>query len=81
MQRISTRRVRRRANAFNAESNWVPTDPKRQFELLFRLYGPTKAFSDKVKKGRVISQKPRPGKKLAVGSKVKLKVSRGKKKS
>jgi hypothetical protein len=26
------------------ESNWIPTDPKRQFELMFRLYGPTKAF-------------------------------------
>lgn len=26
------------------ESNWVPTDPKRQFELLFRLYGPRKEF-------------------------------------
>jgi hypothetical protein len=24
------------------EANWVPTDPKRQFELLFRLYGPKK---------------------------------------
>jgi hypothetical protein len=24
------------------ESNWVPTDPQRQFELLFRLYGPKK---------------------------------------
>jgi hypothetical protein len=24
------------------ESNWVPTDPKRPFELLFRLYGPKK---------------------------------------
>lgn len=24
------------------ESNWVPTDPRRQFELLFRLYGPKK---------------------------------------
>jgi hypothetical protein len=23
------------------ERNWVPTDPKRQFELMFRLYGPT----------------------------------------
>jgi hypothetical protein len=23
-------------------SNWVPTDPKRPFELLFRLYGPKK---------------------------------------
>lgn len=26
------------------ESNWVPTDPKRQFELIFRLYGPKKAL-------------------------------------
>lgn len=24
------------------ESNWVPTDPERRFELLFRLYGPKK---------------------------------------
>ncbi|HVT89164.1 MAG TPA: DUF1254 domain-containing protein [Tepidisphaeraceae bacterium] len=29
------------------ESNWVPTDPKRQFELLFRVYGPRKEFFDK----------------------------------
>lgn len=29
------------------ESNWVPTDPKRRFELLFRVYAPTKAFFDK----------------------------------
>jgi len=29
------------------ESNWVPTDPKRQFELLFRLYGPKKELFDK----------------------------------
>ena len=35
----------------------------------------TKKFSSKVKKGRVISQKPVPGKKLAAGSKVKLTVS------
>jgi hypothetical protein len=28
------------------ESNWVPTDPGRQFELLFRLYGPEKALFD-----------------------------------
>jgi hypothetical protein len=27
--------------------NWVPTDPKGQFELLFRLYGPEKPFFDK----------------------------------
>ncbi|MEK7949209.1 DUF1254 domain-containing protein [Luteolibacter soli] len=26
------------------ESNWVPTDPKGRFEVLFRLYGPKKEF-------------------------------------
>ncbi len=30
------------------ESNWTPTDPKRQFELLARFYGPEKAFFDKI---------------------------------
>lgn len=30
------------------EANWVPTDPARPFELLFRFYGPEKAFFDKV---------------------------------
>jgi len=29
------------------ESNWVPTDPNRGFELMFRLYAPTKALFDK----------------------------------
>ncbi|HEY2629729.1 MAG TPA: DUF1254 domain-containing protein [Usitatibacter sp.] len=29
------------------ESNWVPTDAKRGFELMFRLYGPKKEFFDK----------------------------------
>jgi hypothetical protein len=29
------------------ELNWVPTDPQRSFELLFRIYGPTKDFFDK----------------------------------
>ncbi|MDT1062607.1 DUF1254 domain-containing protein [Paracoccus sp. CPCC 101403] len=29
------------------ESNWVPTDPKGKFELLFRLYGPQKPLFDK----------------------------------
>ncbi len=29
------------------KSNWVPTDPKRQFELLFRLYGPKKELFEK----------------------------------
>ena len=29
------------------ESNWVPTDPKRPFELLLRLYGPQKALFEK----------------------------------
>jgi hypothetical protein len=30
------------------EANWVPTDPKRGFELMFRLYAPKKEFFDKV---------------------------------
>lgn len=29
------------------EANWVPTDLKRKFELMFRAYGPTKDFFDK----------------------------------
>lgn len=29
------------------ENNWVPTDPNRKFELLFRAYGPTEAFFQK----------------------------------
>ncbi len=29
------------------ETNWVPTDPQRQFELMFRLYGPKKELFDK----------------------------------
>lgn len=29
------------------ESNWVPTDPNRKFELLARFYGPEKGFFDK----------------------------------
>ena len=29
------------------ETNWVPTDPARKFELMFRLYAPKKAFFDK----------------------------------
>jgi hypothetical protein len=29
------------------ESNWVPTDQKRPFELLFRLYGPKKELFEK----------------------------------
>ncbi len=41
----------------------------------------TKKASAKVKKGRVISQKPAPGKKLAKGAKVSLVVSKGKKSS
>jgi hypothetical protein len=28
-------------------SNWVPTDPNGQFEVIFRLYGPEKALFDK----------------------------------
>lgn len=30
------------------ESNWVPTDPKRNFEMIFRLYAPKKELFDKV---------------------------------
>jgi hypothetical protein len=30
------------------ESNWIPTDPARKFELMFRLYGPKKEFFAKV---------------------------------
>jgi hypothetical protein len=30
------------------DSNWVPTDPARRFELMFRLYAPKKEFFDKV---------------------------------
>jgi hypothetical protein len=29
------------------ESNWVPTDPQRGFELMLRVYGPRKEFFDK----------------------------------
>jgi len=29
------------------ESNWVPTDPKGKFEVLFRLYGPKKELFDR----------------------------------
>lgn len=29
------------------EANWVPTDPLRDFEVMFRLYAPTKALFDK----------------------------------
>jgi hypothetical protein len=29
------------------ESNWVPTDPKRPFELMVRLYGPKKELLEK----------------------------------
>lgn len=29
------------------EANWVPTDPQRDFELLFRLYSPTQALFEK----------------------------------
>ncbi|WP_225146659.1 MULTISPECIES: DUF1254 domain-containing protein [unclassified Bradyrhizobium] len=29
------------------ESNWVPTDPEREFELMFRAYGPRQEFFQK----------------------------------
>jgi uncharacterized delta-60 repeat protein len=43
------------------------------------VWGVTRAFSATVKKGRVISQKPKPGKRLAAGFGIKLTVSKGKK--
>ena len=30
------------------EANWIPTDPARRFELMFRVYGPKKEFFEKV---------------------------------
>ena len=30
-----------------SEANWVPTDPAREFEVMFRLYGPTEALFEK----------------------------------
>jgi hypothetical protein len=30
------------------ETNWVPTDPQRRFELMFRLYAPKKEFFEKM---------------------------------
>jgi uncharacterized delta-60 repeat protein len=44
-----------------------------------RLGNVRRAYSRRVKKGRVISQSPRPGKRLADGAKVKVVVSRGRK--
>ena len=38
----SARRLRR-----GKEANWVPTDPPRGFEVMFRLYAPTQALFDK----------------------------------
>ena len=29
------------------EANWVPTDPNREFEVMFRAYAPTKVFFEK----------------------------------
>lgn len=29
------------------EPNWIPTDPARKFEVMFRLYGPKKEFFEK----------------------------------
>jgi hypothetical protein len=31
----------------NKESNWVPTSPGGEFEVLFRFYGPEKSLFDK----------------------------------
>ena len=29
------------------ETNWIPTDPTRPFDVMFRAYAPTKAFFEK----------------------------------
>ncbi len=29
------------------DANWIPTDDQRRFELMFRLYAPTKALFEK----------------------------------
>ncbi len=29
------------------QANWIPTDPARRFELMFRLYGPKPEFFEK----------------------------------
>jgi hypothetical protein len=29
------------------ETNWIPTDPARRFEFMFRLYGPKPEFFEK----------------------------------
>lgn len=31
-----------------SETNWVPTNPERDFEVMLRVYGPDKSFFDKV---------------------------------
>jgi uncharacterized delta-60 repeat protein len=52
---------------------------KRRIKAAHCAVGKIKrAYSSKVRKGRVISQRPRPGKKLVARSKVRLKVSKGK---
>jgi len=52
---------------------------KRAIRRAHRSVGKiTRAFSVKVKRGRVISQKPTTGVRRPAGSKVKLKVSKGK---
>jgi hypothetical protein len=38
------------------ESNWVPTDPTRKFELMARFYAPKKEFFDKVWKLRDVEK-------------------------
>jgi hypothetical protein len=43
------------------ESNWIPTDPARRFELMFRFYAPTKALFDKSWKMPDLEQAPKSG--------------------
>jgi eukaryotic-like serine/threonine-protein kinase len=52
---------------------------KRALRTRFCSLGKVKhSFSTKVRKGRVLSEKPRPGKRLKHGAKVSLIISKGK---
>jgi hypothetical protein len=43
------------------ETNWVPTDPARKFELMARFYAPKKEFFDKVWKLPDVEKEPSNG--------------------
>ena len=47
------------------DANWVPTDPARKFELMFRAYAPTKA---PVRKSWVLSDVEKIGSTVGTGA-------------